>query len=31
MHGGDEGLRAAMLIGGTLQLGGAAIAWLMIR
>ncbi|HTC11164.1 MAG TPA: MFS transporter [Acetobacteraceae bacterium] len=31
MHGGAEGLRAALLIGGTLQLGGAAIAWLMIR
>ena len=31
LHGGADGLRAALLIGGTLQLGAAAIAWLMIR
>ena len=30
MHGGADGLRAALLIGGALQLGAAAIAWLMI-
>jgi hypothetical protein len=30
-HGGAEGFRAAMLIGGGVQLCGAFVAWLTIR
>jgi MFS transporter, DHA2 family, methylenomycin A resistance protein len=30
-HGGADGLRAAMLAGGAVQLCGAAIAWRTIR
>ena len=31
LHGGPEGLRAAMLAGGAVQLCGAAVAWAAIR
>jgi EmrB/QacA subfamily drug resistance transporter len=31
LHGGEAGLRAAMLIGGTIQLCGALAAWATIR
>jgi hypothetical protein len=31
LHGGAEGLRAAMLIGGTAQLCGAMAAFITIR
>jgi hypothetical protein len=31
LHGGAAGLRAAMLIGGVVQLGGALVAWTTIH
>jgi hypothetical protein len=31
LHGGPDGLRAAMLTGGAVQLCGAAIAWATVR
>lgn len=31
LHGGPDGLRAAMLAGGLVQLAGAATAWAMVR
>jgi DHA2 family methylenomycin A resistance protein-like MFS transporter len=31
LHGGEAGLRAAMLVGGTIQLCGALAAWTTIR
>jgi MFS transporter, DHA2 family, methylenomycin A resistance protein len=30
-HGGESGLRAAMLAGGSVQLVGATIAWATVR
>lgn len=30
-RGGGPGLRMAMLVGGSVQLGGAVAAWLMVR
>ena len=31
LHGGSAGLRAAMLVGGVVQLAGAAVAFVTVR